>query len=254
MELSLQSPGALLAAALAAAAAVVFVLWHTLLRAPAAAGRRSCTPVLHAIGTATPSRSLVGSEFLEIVKSLDYPEAMQGKMERLVAGSGISRRFCVSPAPVGEYVATMCGEGARGKLWDTCVPGLAVAAARDALARWRHGSAQDVTHVVVHSCTGFSAPGLDFAIIRALGLRSSTRKIGVNFMGWCVLAGGAIEAPQQQRGTRGPPRRVPLAAGQPSPPWPNAIPPHHHTPTWPSLAFSSPFSTTLKHPTAALAA
>jgi hypothetical protein len=197
-HLSLSQPGALLAAALAALAAALFLLYHFLpwLRAPAGAGgqqRPRCVPVLHAIGTATPPRSLLGSEFLEIVKSLDYPEAMQGKMERLVAGSGITRRYCVSPAPVGEYVATMCGQGARGALWDSCVPQLAVAAARDALARWRHGSAQDVTHVVVHSCTGFSAPGLDFEIIRALGLRSSTRKIGVNFMGWCV--GGEKRGP-----------------------------------------------------------
>lgn len=73
--------------------------------------------------------------------------------------------------------------GARGKLWDDHAPALAEAAARDCLARWRHGSARDITHVVVHSCTGFAAPGLDFHLIKALGLPSSTRKLGVNFMG-----------------------------------------------------------------------
>ena len=189
-------PWAFFSAAIACAAASLYLLysWSPLARRGAAGGPRR-TPVLHSIGTANPPRSLTGADFLEIVKTLEYPEAMQGKMERVVAASGISRRFCVSGAPVQQYAASMAAEGARGKLWDDCVPQLAVAAARDALARWRHGSAEDVTHVVVHSCTGFSAPGLDFEIIRALGLRSSTRKIGVNFMGWCVVGGGAGRPP-----------------------------------------------------------
>ena len=51
-----------------------------------------------------------------------------------------------------------------------------LAASRDALARWGRGSAADITHVVVHSCTGFGAPGIDFHLIKELGLRSSTRK------------------------------------------------------------------------------
>lgn len=83
-----------------------------------------------------------------------------------------------------KYVAALTVPGARGKLWVDHVPALAVSAARDALAAWRHGSAADVTHVVVHSCTGFAAPGLDFLLIQELGLKSHTRKLGVNFMGW----------------------------------------------------------------------
>jgi predicted naringenin-chalcone synthase len=68
-------------------------------------------------------------------------------------------------------------------LWEREAPTLALKAARDALASWPHGSARDITHVVVHSCTGFAAPGLDFHLIQGLGLRSDTRKLGVNFMG-----------------------------------------------------------------------
>jgi predicted naringenin-chalcone synthase len=68
-------------------------------------------------------------------------------------------------------------------MWEQFAPQLAVAAAREALAAWAHGSAADVTHVIVHSCTGFAAPGLDYHLIKALGLPTSTRKLGVNFMG-----------------------------------------------------------------------
>lgn len=87
-------------------------------------------------------------------------------------------------APPSQYASMLREPGARGRLWDENIPALAVQAARDALSSWRHGSAADVTHVVVHSCTGFAAPGIDFALITGLGLRSDTRKLGVNFMGW----------------------------------------------------------------------
>ena len=152
--------------------------------------RRSgkATAVVHSIGTANPPRTVTSEDFLGIVATLNYPEKIAETMGKVVAGSGIQRRFCVSSTPVPQYTAALNEEGARSALWEACVPTMAVAAARDALSRWRHGTTADITHVVVHSCTGFSAPGLDFELIVALGLNSSTRKIGVNFMGWCVAA------------------------------------------------------------------
>ena len=203
---ALISSPALLFGAVAAAALTLAYLFSSALRV--SPPRRAA--VLHAIGTATPPRSLTGAEFLGIVKTLDYPEEIQGRIERVVASSGISRRFCVSSTPVPEYVEALCKEGARSSLWNEGAPQLAVAASRDALARWRHGSASDITHVVVHSCTGFAAPGLDFEIIQALGLRSSTRKIGVNFMGWCVATG--------KRRMRAPPAQRPSSPRRPNPP------------------------------------
>jgi predicted naringenin-chalcone synthase len=46
------------------------------------------------------------------------------------------------------------------------------------------------------SCTGFSAPGIDFHLIGGLGLSSSTRKIGCNFMG-CFGAFTALYTAKQ---------------------------------------------------------
>jgi predicted naringenin-chalcone synthase len=69
---------------------------------------------------------------------------------------------------------------------------LALAAARRALA----GSglrASDVTHVITVSCTGFFAPGPDFELVRALGLRADTRRLNVGFMG-CHGAFPALRA------------------------------------------------------------
>jgi predicted naringenin-chalcone synthase len=71
----------------------------------------------------------------------------------------------------------------RGKLWEMCAKAMAIESSRAAIKAWSRGSASDITHVVTHSCTGFSAPGIDFFLINELGLKPSTRKLGVNFMG-----------------------------------------------------------------------
>ena len=174
------SSSALLAIA-AALAVVALTALFFLLRLRAPRGLRSA--VLHSIGTANPSTCLGSADFLRICDTLGYPPELRAKMDKIVAGAGIDTRFPVCDAPPEGYAAALNEPGARGALWESAVPALAVAAARQALAGWRHGSACDVTHVVVHSCTGFSAPGIDFALIKALGLPSTTRKLGVNFMG-----------------------------------------------------------------------
>ncbi len=49
-----------------------------------------------------------------------------------------------------------------------------------------------ITHLIVASCTGFTAPGLDFQIMRAAGLRDSTERTIVGFMG-CFAAVNALK-------------------------------------------------------------
>lgn len=41
----------------------------------------------------------------------------------------------------------------------------------------------DITHLITVSCTGFYAPGPDYDIIKSLGLRSSTERYHLGFMG-----------------------------------------------------------------------
>ncbi|NHC15836.1 type III polyketide synthase [Motilibacter sp. E257] len=53
--------------------------------------------------------------------------------------------------------------------------------------------AEDVTHVVTVSCTGFFAPGPDYLLVRELGLPPSTRRLHVGFMG-CYGAFPALRA------------------------------------------------------------
>ena len=46
---------------------------------------------------------------------------------------------------------------------------------------------EDITHVVAVSCTGFFAPGIDIALVKRLGLPTTTRRAMIGFMG-CYAA------------------------------------------------------------------
>jgi predicted naringenin-chalcone synthase len=53
-----------------------------------------------------------------------------------------------------------------------------------------------ITHLIVASCTGFTAPGLDFQIMRAACLPDSTQRTIVGFMG-CFAAVNALKLADQ---------------------------------------------------------
>jgi predicted naringenin-chalcone synthase len=57
------------------------------------------------------------------------------------------------------------------------------------------GRAQDITHLIVASCTGFVAPGLDQILARRLGLRDDLQRTLVGFMG-CSAAVPALRIAQ----------------------------------------------------------
>jgi predicted naringenin-chalcone synthase len=67
-------------------------------------------------------------------------------------------------------------------LYEQVAPGLAAQASREAMTS-AGICAEQVSHLVTVSCTGFFAPGLDTRVIGALGLPPSTRRTHVGFMG-----------------------------------------------------------------------
>jgi len=100
------------------------------------------------------------------------------RWQRIVTASGIDTRYGVLPA---EEVLGLSTE-ARMQAYERLAPQLAGRAAHAALheAGVRAG---DVTDLVVVSCTGFSAPGVDVALVQNLGLRPTVRRTMVGFMG-----------------------------------------------------------------------
>ncbi|MFB2555901.1 type III polyketide synthase [Herbiconiux liangxiaofengii] len=103
-------------------------------------------------------------------------------------GRATTARF-VDPV-TGVFAAPTTGE--RNDLYIEHAPALAVQAARAALdALAPDITANDVTHVVTASCTGFFAPGPDYVLQRELGLPASVQRYHVGFMG-CYAAFPAL--------------------------------------------------------------
>jgi alkylresorcinol/alkylpyrone synthase len=75
------------------------------------------------------------------------------------------------------------GTGARNDTYIREAPALLLGAARQAVEEAAGIEAADVTHVVTVSCTGFYAPGPDYAVVRGLGLGAATQRFHLGFMG-----------------------------------------------------------------------
>jgi predicted naringenin-chalcone synthase len=75
------------------------------------------------------------------------------------------------------------------RIFEARAPELAIGA----IERLRIDGERDrITHLVISCCTGFSAPGLDLDIVERCGLRSSTERTLVGFMG-CSAAINALK-------------------------------------------------------------
>ncbi|PRI11847.1 type III polyketide synthase [Leucobacter massiliensis] len=82
--------------------------------------------------------------------------------------------------------------GTRNAVYRREAPAISAAAARQALERSGY-AAEEVTHVVTASCTGFFAPGPDYLLVRQLGIPDTAPRTHVGFMG-CAAAFPALRA------------------------------------------------------------
>ncbi|HKU64635.1 MAG TPA: type III polyketide synthase [Rhizomicrobium sp.] len=117
---------------------------------------------------------------------------------RMAERSGIAHRYSfLEPDPNGAVVDTegFYRRGAfpdtatRMKKFEACAPGLAAQAAEKLLAGEDRSR---ITHVIVTSCTGLSAPGIDLELIERCGLPSTAERTMVGFMG-CYAAVNALK-------------------------------------------------------------
>ncbi len=116
--------------------------------------------------------------------------------ERMAERAGIDHRWSVLPptpgggSPVdagGFYDGPPPGTAQRMRLYADAAPALAL----DAIARLREQvELGRITHLVVASCTGFVAPGVDQIIAAALGLEDAERTL-IGFMG-CYAAAAVL--------------------------------------------------------------
>ena len=140
---------------------------------------------INAIGTAVPKLDFQGifpdlmGEFLGMKPEL---------IRRLIQRMGIDQRYSVLPFKKGDNFYQRPddpnftpGTALRMMEYKERAPILAYQAARKIINP--HKVEEEITHVVVGSCTGFYAPGLDLDVIRMLGLPYTTKRRIIGFMG-----------------------------------------------------------------------
>jgi predicted naringenin-chalcone synthase len=151
---------------------------------------------INRIGTAVP-RHDIHEAFLAFAGTLLPDAKTRVVFERMAARAGIRHRFSHMRAgdiAAGEVDAD--GFYQRGRFPGTAARMRAYAIhalclCLDAVSNL--GDVADVTHVIVASCTGFTAPGLDLQLADALGLRRDVGRMIIGFMG-CAAAVPALRA------------------------------------------------------------
>jgi alpha-pyrone synthase len=159
------------------------------------------TAHIHRIATAVPPHD-VHRPFVEFAETLLPEGTARNLFKRMARLSAIEHRYSfVEPVTNGDatwhdreelYVAGAFPTTARRmEAFEKFAPRLAQSAL-DRLALSEE-ERRGVTHVIVTSCTGLYAPGLDFDIVRHLGLSTSVERTMIGFMG-CYAAINALKS------------------------------------------------------------
>ncbi len=152
-------------------------------------------PRIVAIGTATPGHD-IHHAFIDWAGARLTDRRDAAVFARMAGRSGIAHRWSILPvgaeggSPVdgdGFYADGMPGTAARMALYAEAAPALALEAIK------KLPDISGITHLVVASCTGFIAPGIDQIIAARLRLDGSVERTLIGFMG-CYAAVTALKS------------------------------------------------------------
>ena len=156
---------------------------------------------IHGLGTAHPPDAVTADVGLALARKMAGPDVRTSTwLGPIYANSGVNRRFQVISAPVvrdvltgtndtgSPFVPTAANDGVgpttgeRMAIYTKEAGPLALRAASAALADAAF-EPESITHIVTVSCTGFGAPGVDYALITGLGLQPTTQRTHIGYMG-----------------------------------------------------------------------
>jgi predicted naringenin-chalcone synthase len=156
------------------------------------------TAHINRIGTAVPNHD-VHDSFIRFADQILPEQKSRLLFRRMVQRAEIEHRYStfepsetltIAPDHVGFYCpGRFAGTAARMKRFESHAVELAL---RSVEALGIDDERSDVTHLIVASCTGFTAPGLDQQLIERLGLNPSIERTLVGFMG-CSAAVNALK-------------------------------------------------------------
>ncbi|WOK35195.1 type III polyketide synthase [Sphingomonas sp. C3-2] len=149
------------------------------------------TPHINAIATAIPDRD-IHQLFIDWAEAR-LPASERAIFRRMTARSGIAHRWSILDEPPTGPEGLYGGPdqpptSRRMALYTEAAPILA--------GRAIAGLAFDpgrITHLVLASCTGFSAPGIDQIVAQQIGLSPHVERLLVGFMG-CYAAVAALRS------------------------------------------------------------
>jgi len=159
------------------------------------------TAWLNRIGTAVPDHD-IHAPFIAFARTLLPDEKRRTVFDRMAERAGIAHRHSVLRA--GNLAAGEVDDAGfyrRGAFPGTArrmerYAAEAIGLAERAVLALGLGDVARITHLVVASCTGFVAPGLDCVLAERLGLRADLDRTMIGFMG-CSAAIPALRTAAQ---------------------------------------------------------
>ncbi|MBS9523427.1 type III polyketide synthase [Litoribacter ruber] len=156
------------------------------------------------IGTANPGAAIqqksIG-EFMKMAHSLGPLDAR--KLQFVYSQSGIDNRYSVLKDfekndfkdfrffPQSENLEPFPSTRDRMRVFQQEAPSLAIKAISNCLSN-SEVKAEEVTHLILVSCTGMYAPGLELEIMGKMGFKDTVERYCIHFMG-CYAAFTAIK-------------------------------------------------------------
>ncbi|NJN49660.1 MAG: type III polyketide synthase, partial [Alkalinema sp. RL_2_19] len=163
--------------------------------------------VLESIATANPPFRLPQVQALEFMSQLEgIAPSLRDRAAKIYANSGIDCRYSCIPDygaepqnfsfyPQNWQLSPAPTTADRNQLYHIYAAKIAESAADRAIGQANLSPAA-ITHLIVVSCTGFTAPGIDVHLIQRLGLRSDVDRTLIGFMG-CYAAFNGLKTAHQ---------------------------------------------------------
>ncbi|MEP1035503.1 type III polyketide synthase [Ekhidna sp.] len=155
------------------------------------------------IGTALPPNLTDQNQIADfMVSHLRLDEKEEKKLRVLYRASGIKQRYSV----LRDFSENLNGQSffkedvafpsakPRMLIYQHHAINLAKEACQQAMSASSIKS-EEISHLIAVSCTGMYAPGLDIELVDKLGLKTSTQRTSINFMG-CYAAFNAMKVSQ----------------------------------------------------------
>jgi alpha-pyrone synthase len=155
------------------------------------------------IGIANPSHRFSQSSIADfMLRTMKLSKDDARKLKAIFKASGISHRYSVLEdyGKAGDY--KFFAKIADAEIFPTTqdrleafqkyAAQLSVAAVKNMMTDLRSFDMKEVTHLIVVSCTGMYAPGLDIDLVKQLHLPTTVQRIAINFMG-CYAAFNALK-------------------------------------------------------------